>query len=166
MVISWSNSSKIYFFHLATQLIRLTLLSDQNVKNLKIISLSSCHVLFYSHKNSIWSSSSMRTSSRIRFMQQYQRLLSKNILHRVGIRMELYILIASKIYIDIQNIQKCLSYNNHIHPLLPNDFHTYRYFIKFELNWLAQRWCSLKWDNGVFTKLKAGVHMLTKHAKQ
>ena len=86
MVISWSNSSKIYFFHLATQLIRLTLLSDQNVKNLKIISLSSCHVLLYSHKNSIWSSSSMRTSLEIRFMQQYQRLLSKNILHRVGIR--------------------------------------------------------------------------------
>ena len=86
MVISWSNSSKIYFFHLAPQLIRLTLLSDQNVKNLKIISLSSCHVLFYSHKNSIWSSSSMRTSSRIRFMQQYQRLLSKNISHRIGIR--------------------------------------------------------------------------------
>ena len=85
MVISWSNSSKIYFFHLATQLIRLTLLSDQNVKNLKIISLSSCHVLLYSHKNSIWSSSSMRTSLEIRFMQQYQRLLSKNILHRIGI---------------------------------------------------------------------------------
>ena len=86
MVISWSNSSKIYFFHLATQLIRLTLLSDQNVKNLKIISLSSCHALFYSHKNSIWSSSSMRTSSRIRFMQQYQRLLSKNISHKIGFR--------------------------------------------------------------------------------
>ena len=88
--------------------------------------------------------------------------------------MESHISVPSKIYIDIQHIQKRLSYywfkpcmkNNHIHPLLPNDFHTYRYFMKFELNWLAQRWCSLKWDNGVFTKLKAGVHMLTKHAKQ